>query len=152
MARAHMAKAYLMLFQHLKQMKHGLPACLKIYGILDKKFIDKIVELKFENIDIKIHRFKPPILNLIPRSLETNPGFLISKKRFVRSLILILSKQPSTLFTKKWISITLIINYNKSEEIYRSLDFKGLFPIEKIYISRSVARFGCPERPRSGRA
>lgn len=142
MARAHMAKAYLMLFQHLKQMKHGLPARLKIYGILDKKFIDKIVELKFENIEIKIHRFKPPILNLIPRSLETNPGFLISKKRFVRSLILILSKQPSTLFTKKWISITLIINYNKSEEIYRSLDFKGLFPIEKIYISRSVARFG----------
>lgn len=123
-------------------MQQGLPPRLKIYGVLDKKLINKIMEIEFKNMEIKIHRFKPPVFNIVPRSLDSNPGYLISKKRFVRALILILSKQPGTLFTKKWVSITLIINYTKSNEIYKSLDFKELFPVNKVYISRSIARFG----------
>lgn len=133
-----------MLFQVFKQRKIRFPDTLKIYGVVDRKLVDTIKKHNFAGFEISVYRFKPPILNIVNRSLNSNPGFLISKILLLRALILTFSKQPKTLLFYKWVCISIMANYDKNTEIYRNLDFEGKFPENKIYFSRSVARFGYP--------
>lgn len=128
-------------FKHLKK---SFPHTLKIYGVIDRKLVNSIKKHNFAGFQIKIYRFKPPVLNITNRSSNSNPGFLISKIQLFRALILTFSKQPKTLLCKKWVCISIIVDYSKNEGVYRNLNLEDNFLENKIYFSRSVARFGYP--------